>query len=272
MAQSQPRPGNSRLITPSIYGRLRNNSWDVGDLPIPKGRWMEWKDRNVERSQNALHLDEAHAKSIRRAYGYVGQIKALRTKRSANTDSPFLLLTAVVKISSPENGDFTADSNRSICFARVGAFASNWAPRFRDDNAANFMLGDLIEGVVLAPPSSEYRCANLCSWRRASVKEWKRFAHSSVFGQGEIELGADSVFNLPILGPSNFSRYVNEDENVFTCCARHPLLEKTVLEMKSRQKGRLSRLYEESLFGGVVDSGVWSPSPREGLYFNTYWY
>ena len=92
------------------------------------------------------------------------------------------------------------------------------------------------------------------------MKEWKRFARSSVFRQGQIELGANSVFNLPILGSPNFPRYVNEAENVFTCCVRHPRLVKTELDGESRFNGRLSRLCEES----ILEPGVNSPTPREG--------
>ena len=178
------------------------------------------------------------------------------------------MLTVVIKISSPDDGDFTANQNRSVLFCRVGAFASNWTPRFRNDDSAHFMLGDFIEGIILAPASNEYRFANLCCWRRASVKEWKKFAHSSVFGQGQIELGANSVFNLPILGSSNFNRYANEEENVFTCCVHQPILVKTELEQKSRLKGRLSRLDEDSIF----EPGCRSPTPREGHHFRYFWF
>ena len=100
MAAFKPLPTSFRLITPSIYGQILNKCWETIDLPIPDGRWMEWRDRAVDRSQNSLHLDSAHSQSIRRVYGYVCHIKVLK-KTSQNTDSSFLL-TVVIKISSPE--------------------------------------------------------------------------------------------------------------------------------------------------------------------------
>ena len=103
-------------------------------------------------------------------------------KKRNNTDSPFCITVAIV-ISSPEKSEFTDASDRSI-FARVGAFSPNRAPRFRDDNAADFAPGGFIGCVVLAPTSGEYRFANLCSWMRESVKGRVRFARPSVFGQG----------------------------------------------------------------------------------------
>ena len=100
------------------------------------------------------------------------------------------------------------------------------------------------------------------------MKERGKFAHSPVLGQGQIELNADAVFNLPIIGPSNFSRYANEEENVFTCCARKPRLVKADLEFKSRQRGRLSRLGEESIY----EIEAHPPPIEKGFGFDTYCY
>ena len=135
----------SRFITPPIYGDVLANSWGVNDLPIPADACVEWADSKVPKSQTSLHLDARTAYSIRKVYGYIGHIR--RLKSSGNTDSPFFF-TVVSKLALDDDKDFTNLTNLAVCFVRIGASASNWAPAKRNSASSNFTLGDFV-GYVL---------------------------------------------------------------------------------------------------------------------------
>ena len=167
-----PRGDVSTFITPKTYGRVLAKSWAPVDLPIPTDAWMERRDRNEPKSHDALHLDSVTAIAYRKVYGYLGHIQKL--KKSENTDSPWLL-TIAIKLALPQDKDATLFGNLSICFARIGAFASKWAPKARNPEPSNFVLGDMIEGIAPAPSSRKYRFANLARRGRASMKERKAF-------------------------------------------------------------------------------------------------
>ena len=236
---------NDKFCTPAWYGIRLANSWDPDDLPIPSGSWIEWKDDSKPKSQTCLQLDLRSAIHHKKIFGYVGHIRKL--KLSQNTDSPFLL-TIVTKVVWPEDDskDFTDLSKTKVAFARVGAFSANWADSYRTNDDSNFCLGDFIQGVVEAPSSDSYRYANLTCWRKASLSEWERFYPNTQFRPGQVQLDADSVFRLPILGGRHFPRYTDSN-NVVVCTVRQPRLPKSILEDRSRVKGRLSRLDDDAL-------------------------
>ena len=99
----------------------------------------------------------------------------------------------------------------------------------------------------MAPYSEQYRFANLVCWRRASMQEWKATSRHTQFLPGQIQLDSNAIFRLPILGSSNFPPYVNQIDNLFTCCINPPKLVKTALEDRCREEGKLFRVDEEEI-------------------------
>lgn len=146
-------------------------------------------------------------------YGYVGHTRKLM--RSRNIDSTFLL-AVVSKLRLNDDKYFANLENMAVSFVRIGAFSPNRATAGRNPDPLNFTIGDLFEGIVLAPISAGYRFINLRSWRRTNIQERERSSQQSRCLPGQVQLGSDAVFRRPIRGPVTFPPYANQEDNVLT--------------------------------------------------------